>query len=265
MLDLRAPSLLPALLGLIGTRAIAAGGWVLYWRLPAMHATDWALPAIAAADLILLALSLLWLWRASRCDPGSGKAFALLGAAAIAGVWSLSLTLDHLARSAARPALAQQTDKTLRLDGTVAYLSGPTGFAAFNALGALLDSGAPVSTLVLDSPGGRVAAARGLARLVREAGLSTEVRGTCASACTLVFLAGTRRTLAPGARLGFHGYRLISTVGTLSPADEQARDARDMVAQGVAPAFAARALSIPHSDMWFPTRAELRAAGVLGD
>ena len=41
--------------------------------------------------------------------------------------------------------------------------------------------------------------------------------GTCASACTLVFMAGQPRQLTPGARLGFHR----ASTGTFNPVFEE--------------------------------------------
>jgi hypothetical protein len=63
---------------------------------------------------------------------------------------------------------------------------------------------------VLDSTGGLVAAGAYMADMVHSAGLTTIVRGDCASACTMIFYAGSRRQLS--GRLGFH--RATDTIGT---------------------------------------------------
>jgi hypothetical protein len=77
---------------------------------------------------------------------------------------------------------------------------------------------AQLHALYLDSPGGRVYAAREMARQIREKGYTTIVdagRARCESACTGLFVAGTRRlylnagTIADGDAktrrgLGFH-------------------------------------------------------------
>lgn len=61
-------------------------------------------------------------------------------------------------------------------------------------------------TVILDSPGGSVNSALDIGRLIRARGMSTVVTrsGYCVSACGLVWVAGVRRMLAPGARVGFH-------------------------------------------------------------
>jgi len=173
-------------------------------------------------------------------------------------IYGLGQTPDATAQTPTQPG-------PLTREGATATLRGPIGFDSYQALLKALERDSALTTLVLDSPGGRVPAARGLARLVREGAIRTEVYGTCASACTLVFLAGETRVLHAGARLGFHGYRLISGPPLLDPEEEQARDTAYMIARGVAPAFAARAYATPHSNMWFPTRQDLTAAGVLAD
>lgn len=55
---------------------------------------------------------------------------------------------------------------------------------------------AQIRTIYLDSPGGRIDPAREMARQIREKGYATAVdasRGRCESACTGLFVAGTRR------------------------------------------------------------------------
>jgi hypothetical protein len=61
-------------------------------------------------------------------------------------------------------------------------------------------------TVILDSPGGSVNSALAIGRLIRSRGMSTVVtrNSYCVSACGLIWVAGTRRILTPGARVGFH-------------------------------------------------------------
>ena len=143
-------------------------------------------------------------------------------------------------------------------------LTGRIDFGATADLSELLEGTPGVHTLRLESPGGRVAEARGLVRVVRLYALATEVTGDCASACTLVFIAGHRRTLGGGGRLGFHGYNLRSAAyGLIDPAAEMKRDSRVFRDAGVDAAFIARAMAVPHQTMWFPERGDLIAAGVI--
>lgn len=64
----------------------------------------------------------------------------------------------------------------------------------------------PDAVVFLESPGGTVIPALEIGRLVREHGYRTVVvdKGTCASSCALIWLAGTSRYLAPGGQVGFH-------------------------------------------------------------
>lgn len=63
-----------------------------------------------------------------------------------------------------------------------------------------------VETIVLKGPGGNLEAAFTMADFIIEHKLATVVpeNTDCASACSLIFLAGSKRTLEKGARLGFH-------------------------------------------------------------
>ena len=156
---------------------------------------------------------------------------------------------------------------TLRLaaDGRSIELTGLIDFGLTRDLAALLDAQPGARILRLESAGGRVAEARGVAGLVHRHDLATSARTECSSACTLVLLAAERRYLEPGARLGFHRYGLRSPlVGIfLDPAAEQARDVALFRGREVAGAFLERVAATPHAEMWFPSPAELLAAGVV--
>lgn len=100
--------------------------------------------------------------------------------------------------------------------------------------------------------------------VVRRFDLATRARGDCASACTLVFIAGHSRALEPGARLGFHGYNMRSPMpGLIDPAEEMARDSAVFHAAGVDKGFMACVMAVSHREMWFPSRQRLIAAGVI--
>lgn len=65
---------------------------------------------------------------------------------------------------------------------------------------------APGATVMLSGPGGSVAAALAIGREIQERRLATLVAPdtSCASACSFIWLAGQRRLLGRGARIGFH-------------------------------------------------------------
>jgi hypothetical protein len=97
-------------------------------------------------------------------------------------------------------------------------------------LGELLKVPGDGRVVIFNSPGGSVRGGMQLGRLIRNYGLDTAVNNSifyydrmsadrtedmisreaqCASACTLAFLGGKRRTLGKGARFGLHGFRSI--------------------------------------------------------
>lgn len=151
-----------------------------------------------------------------------------------------------------------QSPDSLLIDGTIEF--GMTRF-----LEKKLQTENDIRHLILNSRGGVISEARGIIRLIREYNLSTHVTSECFSACTLVFISGNQRTIAPEGRLGFHQYALDS-IGFNPGADpnqQQAIDAELMTGQGVSKAFIERAYSEPHSSIWVPTVKELEDAGVV--
>lgn len=122
--------------------------------------------------------------------------------------------------------------------------------------------GAPRVTRVrLASAGGRLFEARAIAREIRERGLYTHAEGDCASACTVLLLAGRERSAAPEARIGFHRPQFAGVD------DERWVDAQVLLAvyraAGLGAAFIERVRGTPAGSMWFPTRDELLRNHVL--
>jgi hypothetical protein len=156
---------------------------------------------------------------------------------------------------------------SLSEDRNTVILDGYIDFGVTRDLRALLEQQSDAKHLQLHSPGGRIAEARGLVTVIEHFGLSTSALGDCASACTLVFIAGHTRHLEPDARLGFHRYAQRSGVMEFlmkqDPADEQQRDMAVFHRAEVDQAFLDRIMATPHQSMWFPTSLELRAAGVV--
>lgn len=146
--------------------------------------------------------------------------------------------------------------------GTELAYSGFITFGAASEVRHVLDQAPQVRVLHLESPGGRLIAARRLRDLVAARGLDTYVSTFCASACTTVFMGGHRRFLAPGARLGFHQ---VSADGSsfLTTMIETAEERAALRRAGVSAEFVARAYAAPPSGMWYPSAAELLRAHVV--
>jgi hypothetical protein len=159
----------------------------------------------------------------------------------------------------------------LAADGQSVQLSGRIDFGITDALGELLSQASGVRTIRLESSGGHVPEARGLAVVIRAAGLDTATDGFCASACTVAFVSGRTRYLAAGGRLGFHSYRLRGAGLAALFLDPEAQLHQDLEAfrmRGVSEAFTARVAATPHEEMWFPSHEELleaRVVDVLGE
>ena len=115
---------------------------------------------------------------------------------------------------------------------------------------------------MLSGPGGRIGAGVEIARMIRNRKLATRVDTECASACTIAFLGGADRSIAPRAKLGFHR----ASFPGMSEDDmfEANRDMkRFLLSAGVAPGFAQRVLDTPADSIWVPTPEELLAARVI--
>lgn len=145
-----------------------------------------------------------------------------------------------------------------------------------------------ISQLELNSAGGSVYAGNEMARIVIDFGLDTMVSGECSSSCVTVFLAGERRRMLLGSKIGFHqrqwppdameGYydRWRSESGWETPFEfsswvyedtqsEMYEELIYMIERGVDPLFAIETKRILNTDEWFPSRLELTRAGVLRD
>jgi hypothetical protein len=147
--------------------------------------------------------------------------------------------------------------RSLRLDGTI-------GMGDAKRLRALLESeGARgLKRVELVSPGGRLHEAELMAADLKARGHEARAVGVCASACTVVFLAGQPRQLTPGARLGFHR----ASSGTYNPVFEE------LANQKLAATY--RSLGLPQTmidttlrtssrSMWFVPHDELRAHALI--
>ena len=153
-------------------------------------------------------------------------------------------------------------------------------------LDALLKSEQSIKEIELNSAGGDVEAAFYMADLIIDYELDTNVKGTCESACTLMLLAGERRTVERGSWVGFHqsywdapyiqGYfeRNKDTKGWSNAFEfaswmyedtqrEVLRNLQYFVERGVDAGFAIKTMQATSDDMWYPRRKELEAAGVI--
>jgi hypothetical protein len=182
------------------------------------------------------------------------RALLLQIGALVALVWATSARADL----APPPSAEFDIPYQLRLlaDGTVLELSGSFSWALPQTFQATLAAAPKVRLVRLESPGGHILPAIQIATMIQQRGLNTYVGRLCASACTIAFLGGQQRWLAPRARLGFHQAHAPGILP--EQANAYLRTAYEKL--HVPPAFVARTLRTPPTDLWFPTQAELRAA-----
>jgi hypothetical protein len=104
----------------------------------------------------------------------------------------------------------------MKIDGESVVMSGAVDGSECTALGTIL-SQTKINTVVLtNSGGGNARAGYCVGDLIRERGLSTVIRGRCASSCSRMWLGGVERALeGPNSRVGLHGN--YSTNGGLLP------------------------------------------------
>ena len=94
----------------------------------------------------------------------------------------------------------------LEVHGDEVWLSGHVTGSEYGQLLAIL-TGNPIKTVVFtQSHGGNADAGYDVGELIRQRGLATVIRGSCASSCSRMWLGGVTRTLAgPDSRVGLHG------------------------------------------------------------
>jgi hypothetical protein len=227
-------------------------------------------PAILCAITSVFAIWQIVLTATAGWRRGGGIVPFLAVAAAAGAV----LAIGALIYDRAAPALAElwniyngdeelsDLSVSVSPDGTTLHVDGAYGMGSDQAVRRALDQNPKIREVVLSGPGGRIGAGVEIARLIRNRKLATRVDTECASACTIAFLGGLERSLAPRAKLGFHR---ASFPGMSS--DDMFEANRDMkrflLSAGVAPGFAQRVLDTPGDSIWVPTPEELLAARVI--
>lgn len=223
--------------------------------------------------MIARSWSLVGIWRSA------GRHAARGGSPGWATVARLMVGFGILATMAQAPSLALQVKEygliavgrdplgpmasmTLDPAGRTLALKGPISAGVADRLEEVLSLAPKAELVVLDSDGGRIFEALRMADLIKARGLDTRVEQHCASACTLVLLAGKDRSAHRFAQIGFHQPDFPG----LSEAEQAqivSENRKDYANAGIDPDFLDRALTTPPAEMWYPTHADMVNAGVL--
>jgi hypothetical protein len=125
-----------------------------------------------------------------------------------------------------------------------------------------------IKTVVLNSPGGSIADAMAMGRLIREKKLSTEVEAGkyCASSCPLLLAGGIERRAGDGAMIGVHQVAAVTSAANSPPRDEMsvtqdisARCLRYLAEMGVNLQVWVHAMETPHDKLFVFKPDELKA------
>ena len=233
LLETTAAALIPLV-----TVALTAAGIALLRALRRVEAprgpTRWLIRDVRATVVALLGP--LWLWTVLIDAPQTG-AYAKSAVRSLpASTWDI---------------VYDPPTRTIRLAGRIPGGHRPR-----------VRSGARVGARRRDGraaePGRWVGEAIRIAEQIERRELSTRVTSQCSSACTLAFAGGARRTLAPGAALGFHAGSAATGIG-----DGNREFNAYMLYRGVEPEFLLASNAVSPRDIWLPDRDTLHRAGVL--
>ena len=164
----------------------------------------------------------------------------------------------NILTNSAKAALGSAYDLVVPDQGIELELSGDVTYGLADRLKQELKTHPGVTRIRLDSRGGDVNEASRAAEVIAGHKLDTVVSGACASACTIMFIAGKQRILENEGRIGFHAAKY--------PDPTDGADGvfgRALVPFGVDKGFIARVEATKPPEMWYPTWQELVAAGVL--
>jgi len=223
---------------------LIARGWSLVgiWRSAGRHAARGGTPGWGTVARIMVVMGLL----------------VSLGQMPSLGLQAKEYGLIAIGRDPVGPLAAITLDEV----GKTLEVKGPLSAGVADRLDEVLKSASGVQTVLLDSDGGRIFEALRMADLIRERGLDTRVEQNCASACTLILLAGKERSAHKFAQIGFHQPDFPG----LSDEEKNgiiADNRNDYINAGIGPDFLDKALSTPPAEMWYPTHADMVDAGVL--
>jgi len=151
---------------------------------------------------------------------------------------------------------------TLR-NSTTVQLQGSLDLGITRELRQFLEAHPGVTGIILNSDGGHVFEARGLAAVIIDRGLSTYSSTRCYSSCTIAFAGGSKRILGSKAELGFHRYKLGTVMPVIDVENELKKDLQFYKDRGIDADFLEQIVHTPDTSIWVPEIEELLRAGVV--
>ncbi len=151
--------------------------------------------------------------------------------------------------------------KALR-GGKEILIRGAIGEGIADAFDKTIAANPNARVVQINSTGGLLAEAKKIRDRIRSRGMTTYAPGECTSAATIIFMGGNERFMANTAKMGFHEPRLPTIDGENLRAlltDEE----NYMVSSGVSRTFMAKAFTYKGPDVWYPSKNELLASGVI--
>ena len=182
------------------------------------------------------------------------------------------------------------TNKTLFYNSEIETSNGSFGiiFEDIDDFKMLLEQNLDITKVSLTSYGGFVEAAYEIADLILDYNLDTHLEGDCESACTILFLAGNKRTAKEDSKLGFHqtSYSEESAKEEYESMKDEMNfnspfayaawvleDTQEMILNdlyfyqgiGMSLDFFIKTLEAPSDEMWYPDHSYLREEGIITD
>lgn len=150
-------------------------------------------------------------------------------------------------------------------DSSLIHVEGELGFGLTESVIGLIEGHPSINGIVLDSTGGYLYEGRVLAALIEEYNLNTYVTRQCSSACTVAYIAGSKRFLTQHASLGFHQYSNSIRGAELDESlrDEQRMDRDYFESRGVGLSFLDQMYKATADKLWFPSLELLIEAGIV--
>lgn len=155
-----------------------------------------------------------------------------------------------------------QTAARLRYNENHLEIEGSIDFTLPDRLKHALQQYPETQSIILNSSGGYMPPARRITEIIIQNKLNTHVEHSCQSACTLILLAGRKRTISQQAKIGFHRPSSI-VISDIDPASRHKKDIAFLEAKKITRDFISKIYNTPTSKLWFPNHEKLIKSGFI--